>query len=68
MDLNATRIFINIVQQGSFSAAARHMKMPVATVSRQLSELEKSLNIKLLERTTRKLRLTLAGETLYQYP
>jgi DNA-binding transcriptional LysR family regulator len=43
------------------------MGIPVATVSRRVAELESSLSIRLLERSTRKLRLTEAGATLYEF-
>ena len=67
MDLNSARIFAQVVQKGSFSAAARSSGVPVATVSRRVAELEASLKVSLLERSTRKLRLTEAGATLYDY-
>jgi len=67
MDLNSARIFINVVDKGSFSSAAKLMGIPVATVSRRVAELESSLDVRLLERSTRKLRLTEAGATLYEY-
>ena len=67
MDLNSARIFVNVVDKGSFSSAARQMKIPVSTVSRRVAELESSLNVRLLERSTRKLRLTEAGATLHEF-
>ncbi|MFK5913975.1 MAG: LysR substrate-binding domain-containing protein [Woeseiaceae bacterium] len=67
MDLNSIELFVRVVQQGSFSAASRHTGVPVATVSRRVSELERSLDVRLLERSTRQLRLTGAGSTLYEY-
>jgi len=67
MDLNSARIFVAVALHGSFSSAARHMNMPIATVSRRVAELEKSLDVRLIERSTRRLRLTEAGETLYQH-
>lgn len=67
MDLNSARIFACVATKGSFSSAAKFMGIPVATVSRKVAELESSLNIRLLERSTRKLRLTEAGETLFAY-
>jgi len=65
MDLNSARIFVAVVNHGSFSSAARHIGIPVATVSRRVAELEKSLDVRLLERSTRQLRLTEAGQALY---
>jgi len=67
MDLNSIELFVRVVQQGSFSAASRHTGVPVATVSRRVSELERSLDVRLLERSTRRLRLTGAGSTLYEF-
>lgn len=67
MDLNSARIFAQVVSKGSFSAAAQFTGIPVATVSRRVAELEASLDLRLLERSTRKLRLTEAGALLYNY-
>lgn len=67
MDLNAARMFAYVVTKGSFSAAAKAMGTPVATVSRRVAELEMALDSRLLERSTRKLRLTEAGSILYEY-
>ncbi len=67
MDLNSTRMFVNVVAKGSFSAAASFMVVPVATVSRRVADLESVLGVRLLERSTRKLRLTEAGAILYEY-
>jgi len=67
MDLNSVSLFVRVVQKGSFSAASRFTNVPVATVSRRVNELERSLGVRLLERSTRQLRLTTAGMTLYEY-
>jgi len=67
MDLNSVALFVKVVQKGSFSAASRHSGVPVATVSRRISDLERSLDVRLLERSTRHLRLTGAGSTLYDF-
>ena len=67
MDLNSVRIFVNVAAKGSFSNAAKLLGIPVATVSRRVAELESSLDVQLLERSTRRLRLTDAGATLYEY-
>lgn len=57
--------FVAIVDAGSISEAARELGIPRATLSRQLSRLEKRLGVRLLYRTTRRLVPTLAGDTLY---
>ncbi|VAW72438.1 Transcriptional regulator, LysR family [hydrothermal vent metagenome] len=58
-------IFVSVVERGSFSAAAKKMKMPSSTVSRRLICLEADLNVKLLERTSRKIHLTEKGKTFF---
>ncbi len=54
--------FIAVAEQGSFSAAARQLGMSVAQVSRNVRELESQLQVLLLQRSTRQLHLTAAGE------
>lgn len=58
-------VFVSVVEQGSFVKAALRLDMPTSTVSRRISELEAALEIKLLERTSRKLRLTERGQLLH---
>jgi len=67
MDLNEIAVFTRVVQAGSFTAAARALGMPKSTVSRKVSDLEARLNARLLQRTTRKLSLTDAGRTYFDY-
>ena len=67
MDLNELLVFARVVQAGSFTAAARELRMPKSTVSRKVSELEERIGAQLLQRTTRKLRLTDAGQTYYEH-
>jgi len=57
-------IFVQVVDSGSFSAAASKLGITKSGVSQQVSQLEEELGIRLLHRTTRQLRLTEAG-TLY---
>lgn len=54
-------VFARVVEEGSFSAAARQLGVTPSAVSRQVARLEAALHVRLLERTTRKLRLTEAG-------
>jgi DNA-binding transcriptional LysR family regulator len=66
-DLNSLVVFAKVVGAGSFSEAARRLKMPISTVSRRIAELEDQLGVRLLERSTRNLRLTeLGAEVLEQ--
>lgn len=67
MDLNSLNLFVKVVEQGSFSAASKSTNVPVSTVSRRISELEKDLNVRLLERSTRQLRVTDSGKLLYEF-
>ena len=57
----AMSMFLAVVDEGSFSAAGRARRVPVATLARKVSELEKLVGARLLIRTTRKLTLTDAG-------
>jgi DNA-binding transcriptional LysR family regulator len=60
-DLNDAAFFTEVVEHGSFSAAARASGVPVSTVSRRIARLELRLGVALLVRTTRSLVLTDAG-------
>jgi len=60
-------VFARVVEAGSFTTAAAALGMPKSTVSRKVSELEERLRARLLQRTTRKLSLTDAGRTYYDY-
>src|SRR5260370_13405971 len=60
-DLNSLMIFAKVVEANSFSEAARRLSMPTSTVSRRIAELEGQLAVRLLERSTRSLRLTDVG-------
>ncbi|MBZ9859390.1 LysR family transcriptional regulator [Mesorhizobium sp. CA12] len=61
--LDAMSLFVATAEAGSLSAAARRAGIPLATVSRKLSELEKHLKTRLLNRSTRRLTLTDAGQS-----
>ena len=66
LDLNAVLIFVKVAETGSFSEAARRLKMPISTVSRRVAELENQLAVRLLDRTTRRLRLTDVGNDVFE--
>ncbi|RED51340.1 LysR family transcriptional regulator [Aestuariispira insulae] len=55
-------VFQSVARQGSFSRAARHLGLPVSSVSKSVTSLEDSLGIKLIYRTTRHLSLTDEGQ------
>ncbi|MFO0660256.1 MAG: LysR family transcriptional regulator [Polyangiaceae bacterium] len=67
LDLNDVALLVRVVQRRSFSAAAREQGVPVSTVSRRISRLESALGVRLLERTTRALRLTDAGRRYFEH-
>lgn len=58
-------VFARVVDAGSFSGAARQLGVTPSAVSRQVARLESVLRVRLLERTTRKLRVTEAGSAAY---
>jgi DNA-binding transcriptional LysR family regulator len=65
MDLDDVRIFTKVAELGSFTGAAKQLDMPKSTVSRRVAELEDRLQVRLLQRSTRKLTLTHAGELYF---
>lgn len=65
--LDLMRTFLEIVDAGGFAAAARRLRRSRATVSRQMQHLEDILQVRLLHRTTRTLRMTEAGSAYYSF-
>ncbi|KAA8716115.1 LysR family transcriptional regulator [Pseudomonas cannabina] len=65
-DLNDVALFVQVVRSGSFAQAARQLGMPSNTVSRRIQQLEAQLDTRLLQRSTRKLALTPAGQDFYE--
>jgi DNA-binding transcriptional LysR family regulator len=66
MDWRDWELFCEVVQHGGFSAAARVIGHPKSSLSAAVQRLESNLGLRLIERTTRSLRLTDAGETIYR--
>ena len=64
--LDALRDFVTVVREGGFTAAARRLKIPSRPVSARVAALEESLGARLLERTTRSLRLTSEGAAFFE--
>lgn len=64
MDIAVLRDFVSIVRAGSFASAARETGVPRSTLSKRIQMLEASLDLSLIERNTRNLRLTPDGELL----
>ena len=66
MDLNRVSAFVRVVHDGSFTAAARSLRLPKSSISRSVAQLEQDLGIRLLHRTTRQLHLTDAGAAFFE--
>jgi DNA-binding transcriptional LysR family regulator len=66
IDLNRISVFVRVVEAGSFTAGARRMGMTVSSASRAVAQLEGELGVGLLQRTTRRLNLTDAGEHYFR--
>ena len=67
IDLNDLAGFARVVEHRGFSAAGRSLGLPKSNVSRRVSRLEDALGTRLLERTTRRLRLTEVGTIYYRH-
>src|SRR5687767_14040614 len=66
-DLNAMFLFAKVVEHGSYSAAARSLGLQTSKLSRRLSDLERSLGVRLLQRTTRRVVVTEVGQIYCQH-
>lgn len=66
-DLNDMVYFAEVVDRGGFAAAGRALNLPKSRLSRRVAELEARLGVRLLQRTTRKLSLTEAGELYHRH-
>lgn len=64
--LSAMNMFVRVVETGSFSAVARELNSTQPTISKNIAELESWLGAKLLNRSTRSLRLTETGTDYYE--
>ncbi|AHC49235.1 LysR family transcriptional regulator [Achromobacter xylosoxidans] len=67
MDAHALTLFVDIVEAGNLSLAARNMKMSRANISYHLTQLERSVGMQLMRRTTRRVELTDIGQRLYHH-
>lgn len=66
LDLNDIAMFVQVVRHGSFAGAARRLGLPPNTVSRRIQQLEAQLGTRLMQRSTRKLTLTSAGQAFHE--
>lgn len=60
------QLFIAAVEEGSFAAAARRFKLSAAMAGKHVSAIESDLNVRLIQRSTRRLSLTDAGQRYYE--
>ncbi|MGH6625734.1 MAG: LysR family transcriptional regulator [Burkholderiaceae bacterium] len=66
-DLNDMLYFAEVVEHGVFAAAGRVLGLPKSRLSRRVAELEARLGVRLLQRTTRRLSLTMVGEQFHRH-
>jgi DNA-binding transcriptional LysR family regulator len=66
-EFGAIPVFVAVVENGGFSAAARTLGISKSAVSKRINRLEAHLGVRLLYRTTRKLSLTEAGERYFEH-
>jgi len=66
-DLNDMLFFAEVVDRGGFAAAGRALNVPKSKLSRRVADLEARLGVRLLQRTTRRLSLTEAGEIYHRH-
>lgn len=66
MRIDEICVFVQVIEAGSFAGAARRLRMPASTVSAKVAALEQRLGVSLIQRTTRKLRITPAGQTYFE--
>lgn len=67
MDLNDAFYFVQVVEKGGFSAAARALTIPKSRLSRRVRQLEDDLGVRLLQRTSRIVTTTEIGEEYYHH-
>ena len=67
LDLNAMYFFTQVVEHKGFTAAGKALGIPTSRLSRQVAQLERQLNLRLLQRTSRRLQLTDVGHEVYQH-
>lgn len=66
LDVEGVQVFVRVAETMSFTEAGKSLGLPKSTVSRRLSRLEETLGVRLLQRTTRQLALTEAGQDYFE--
>jgi DNA-binding transcriptional LysR family regulator len=67
LNLNDLLVFVQVVDHGGFAAAGRALGIPKSTLSKRLSELEKAIDVRLVQRTSRSFAVTDIGRDLYRH-
>src|ERR1700761_1602520 len=67
LNLNDFFLFVQVVDRGGFTAASRTLRVPKSTLSHRIQQLEGSLGVRLLNRTSRRFGMTDAGEDFYRH-
>ena len=67
LDLNDFFYFVQVVDRGGFTSAGRTLRIPKSTLSHRILQLETSLGVRLLNRTSRRFAMTDAGEEFYRH-
>lgn len=65
-DLNDYLLYAEVVAHGGFAPAGRALRQPKSTLSRRIAQLEARLGVRLIERTTRRFRVTEVGQAFYE--
>lgn len=65
-DLNDYLLYAAVVTHGGFAPASRALRQPKSTLSRRIAQLETRLGVRLIERTTRRFRVTQVGQAFYE--
>jgi DNA-binding transcriptional LysR family regulator len=67
LNLNDVRLFVQVVKRGGIAAAARALQMPKSTVSSRISQLERHLGARLIQRNSRRFGITDVGQEFYRH-
>ncbi|MBX5023895.1 LysR substrate-binding domain-containing protein [Rhizobium lentis] len=67
LNLNDLLVFVRVVDHGGFAAAGRALRLPKSTLSKRLSELEREIGVRLIQRTSRSFAVTEIGHELYRH-
>ncbi|CEJ15905.1 HTH-type transcriptional regulator DmlR [bacterium YEK0313] len=67
LNLNDLLVFVQVVNHGGFAAAGRALGLPKSTLSKRLSELEKAVGVRLIQRTSRSFAVTVVGRDFHRH-